>query len=134
MNLGNIKNNITMHGLLRSVMALIFISAGLFRIFNPDAALIEIESLGLSSVWTWPIIVLEVLGGTYLLLKGRYWKQIVVLFIIFLIISLIIALSIDFHGLLQSAQELFVFNVNPTDFFLHVIFAVILVSLLIYKK
>jgi uncharacterized membrane protein YphA (DoxX/SURF4 family) len=57
--------------LLRILMAVIFISAGLFRIFNPIAAENELIKLGLPNFFTWFILVIEI-GGGFVLLVGKY--------------------------------------------------------------
>jgi len=75
-----------------------------------------------------------VVGGFYLLFKAIYWKKAVYVFIIFLIIALLIALRIDAASIINNLRELFIFNTNPTDIFLHIIFIIILLSLVLKKK
>lgn len=120
--------------LLRVLMALVFLSAGLFRIINPDLANLELKNLYLPEFLSLPLILLEVGGGFYLLIKGKYWRRILLTFIIFLSFALINALRANFSGLIESASELFVFNLTPTDFFLHLVFIIILLFLFWKKK
>jgi len=120
--------------LLRITIALVFISAGIFRIFNPEVAQSELQTLSVPQVAAWLIIPLELIGGLYLLFKAKYWKQVIYIFIIFLIAALLVALKVDAQNILSNLEELFVFDVNPTDFFLHIIFIIILLSLVLKKK
>jgi uncharacterized membrane protein YphA (DoxX/SURF4 family) len=120
--------------LLRIIIAVVFISAGIFRIFNPEASRSELQALNVPQITTWLIIFLEVLGGLYLLFKIKYWKNVVYMFIIFLLTALWIALKVDAQNILNNLEELFVFDVNPTDLFLHIIFIIILLSLVLKKK
>jgi hypothetical protein len=119
--------------LLRILMSLVFLSAGLFRIMSPGLASLELQNLYLPAFFSLPLIFLEIGGGFYLLIKGKYWRQVLLIFIIFLALALINALRVDFAGLLKNVSELFVFNLTPTDFFLHFVFLIILLFLF-WKK
>src|SRR5680860_99182 len=135
MTLANFKRTINEpEDLLRITIALVFISAGVFRIFNPEFENSELLVLNVPQVFSWLIIPLEVVGGFYLLFKAIYWKKAVYVFIIFLIIALLIALRIDAASIINNLRELFIFNTNPTDIFLHIIFIIILLSLVLKKK
>lgn len=120
--------------LLRIFISLIFIIAGLFRIFNPSLAQDELIYLGLPVFLSWFLIIFEIGGGAYLLFKGRFWRKITFLFIFFLFFALFLALKIDSITIINNFKELFVFDVNSTDFFLHFVFLVILISLVLKKK
>ena len=115
------------HGVefFRILMGLIFLSAGLYRILNPASAHNELISLGLPTFITWVIIILEI-GGGLLLLFNKYTKQSSITFIIFLGIALGVAVKENINGIIENFQELFIFNPNPTDVFLHLIFIFIL--------
>jgi uncharacterized membrane protein YphA (DoxX/SURF4 family) len=119
--------------LLRLLLALIFISAGLFRIFNSAAATTELARLNLPAFFTWFILIIEI-GGGLLLLCGKFVKQVSIIFILFLIFALTTALVVNGHNIISQAGELFVFDAVPTDFFLHFVFLIILVYLFRGKK
>jgi len=114
--------------LLRVLMGLVFCSAGLFRLFVPQVALNEMANLNISSLFVFPITALEIITGLALLLN-RYVKYAAGALIIFLFFALIKGLIIGGGGLWTAAGELFVFNVTPTDFFMHFAFLVVLVFL-----
>ncbi len=130
MTLENFKNNfLEPHNWLRLALALIFFSAGLFRVFNPDAAAAELSELKLPAFLTWVILIIE-LGGGILLFLGKQVKLVVSLFIIFLLVALSAALVANGQEIITTAHKLFVFDPEPTDFFMHLIFLLILVTLL----
>lgn len=136
MNLENLKIKkfkITSLDLLRLLMGFVFLTAGFFRIFNNAEAIQELQSLNLPYFFTWPLIILEIVGGLALIFK-KYLKVVSLIFIVFLIGALLNAIYLDGLNLFNKAGELFVFNLTPTDFFLHFVFLVILISLLIKKK
>lgn len=135
MTLENLKiKNIKQNDVLRVLMALIFISAGIFRIFYPLLGRQELITLELPLFFYWPLVLFEIIGGFYILFKGRFWKKVTTIFIIFLIFALLLVIRLDFNSLIKSSSELFVFNPNPTDFFLHFVFIIILITLLIKKE
>jgi uncharacterized membrane protein YphA (DoxX/SURF4 family) len=119
--------------ILRILLALVFLSAGIFRIFNPAAAIFELSHLHLPIFLAGLLIIFEIGAGLGLLLN-KYVKQIYWLLIIFLILILIWALIVAGGELIKSAGELFVFNLTPTDFLLHLFFLLITITLLLKKK
>jgi uncharacterized membrane protein YphA (DoxX/SURF4 family) len=136
MTLENLKNKkivLSQSDLLRILIGFVFLTAGFFRVFNGNAASQELELLNISALFTWPLIILEVVGGL-LLIFNKYLKAVSIIFIIFLIGALVNAVYLDGLNLFFKAGELFVFNLTPTDFFLHFVFLVILISFLIGRK
>ncbi|MHB8903562.1 MAG: DoxX family protein [Patescibacteria group bacterium] len=131
--LKNKKIILTQSDLLRILMGLVFITAGLFRIFYGFEAVQELRLLNLPSFLACPLIVLEIIGGL-LLIFNKYLKIVLVVLIIFLIGALLNAIFLNGINLFYQAGELFVFNLTPTDFFLHFVFLIILISLLIGRK
>ncbi len=132
MNLGNIKK-INIEDILRYFLAAVFLSAGIFRIFNPEMAEQEMLSLALPPAFSYFLIFLEI-GSGLLLLLNKWVKIVYWVLIVFLIGALEMALAIDAKGILNAASELFVFNLTPTDFFLHSIFLLIIILLIFRKK
>lgn len=133
MILENFKKMIKSDCLLRLLMAAVFISAGLFRIFNPAAAEIELNRLSLPFFLSWIILVIEI-GGGFFLLFNKFVKETAVVSILFLVFALVNALVVSGRDMIVKAGELFVFDANPTDFFMHFVFLIILISLLIKKS
>jgi len=109
-------------------MGLVFFTAGAFRLFAPQAALNEMASLGLSGVWIFPIAVLEIAAGLSLVLN-RYVKYSAGVLAVFLLGTLIKGLILGGSALWLKAGELFVFDINPTDWFMHLTFLLILLFL-----
>ncbi len=109
----------------RLLLAAVFLSAGIFRIFNPAAASLEMQLLGLPVALSWLVMVLEIITGISLLLNFKT-RLISLVLVIFVLLSLIWAIIKDGSDILAGAGELFVFDLNPTDFFLHLIFLIIL--------
>lgn len=136
MNLESIKNNknyFTSSDLLRLLLAVIFLSAGIFRIFNPAAASRELKNLQLPLFLTYFLIIFEI-GGGGLLLLGKYLKIVYGFLIGFLLLALVWGLIINSSGIIGRAGELFIFQTNPTDFFLHLVFLVIIIVLYLNSK
>jgi len=125
MKLGIIKNPSI---LLRVLMGGVFCVAGLFRLFVPQMALDEMANLNLSALLVFPVTAFEIVLGLSLILN-RYVKYTAGALILFLFFALTRGLAIGGLGLLSAAGELFVFNVNPTDIFMHLVFLIILLYL-----
>lgn len=120
------KNNF----LLRLFLGLTFLSAGIYRIFNWQQAVIEFSRFGLGSAYYLIVlmIILEIVGGLMLIFDVKT-KEILLIFIIFIIISLISALLVNGNNILSGLGELFTFDLTPTDLFLHFTYLIILVYL-----
>lgn len=126
MILANIKKDPWV--LLRLLMALIFLSAAIFRIFNIEAARSELLELSLPQILVWPLITLELIGGLCLLLDYQSKKAAIILSL-FLFFALTQALFVNYQVILKQLPELFVFKANALDWFLHLVFIFILLSL-----
>ncbi|MEI7424725.1 MAG: DoxX family protein [Candidatus Staskawiczbacteria bacterium] len=128
------KINFKPNNLLRIFLGLVFTSAGLYRIFNWQSAILELPKLNLNSVYlSIFIITLEIIGGLLLIFNIKT-KKVLLGFIVFLTITLIWALIISGKSLLGGISELFTFDLNPTDFFLHFTYLIILIYLLTKKS
>jgi uncharacterized membrane protein YphA (DoxX/SURF4 family) len=129
MNLDVIKKEkITLEVFWRYFLALVFLSAGIFRIFNPSVAAQEFVNLELPLFLSPLMIIFEISAGLGLLLN-KYTKQIYCSLLVFLVIVLGWALIINGREIINQASELFIFNLTPTDWFLHLVFLIIVVSL-----
>ncbi len=127
------KSNIKVNSFLRFFLGLIFISAGLYRVFNWQDAVLELSNLNLttSSYLIWLIIGLEIIGGLFLILNIKIKKTLLIL-IIFLTCAIALALIFNGNSIFVNLKELFIFNPTPTDTFLHLIYLGVLFY--IFKK
>lgn len=132
MTLANSKNSSS--DFLRLIMGFIFISAGLYRIFNPDLAILELDMLSLPQYLVWPVVIFEILGGLCLVLKVKYWRLVSYLFAVYLAIAIIFAFRMNAGSIFDNLSELFIFNPSPTDILLHSLFIIILFILAKGKK
>ena len=120
--------------LLRLFLGLVFISAGLYRIFNWQQAIWELSKLNLNFAWlSIFLILLEIIGGLLLIFNIKT-KKVLLIFAAFLALTLIWALIISDKSLLGNASELFTFDLTPTDFFLHFTYLIMLAYLLVADK
>jgi len=119
--------------ILRIFLAFVFLSAGVFRIFNPVIAAAEFSSLKLPAFLS-PLMVIFEIGAGVGLLFNKYTRFIYWALIAFVLFALSLALIVNGQGLIVTAGELFIFNLTPTDWFLHFVFLLIAVVLLIKKK
>ncbi len=119
--------------IIRVFLALVFLAAGIFRIFNPVAAELELLNLRLPLLFSWPLILFEILAGLGLLLN-KYVKYIYYLLIVFLVFILIWAFVLNGRGLTNQVGELFAFNLTPTDIFLHFIFLLLVFASLFSRN
>ena len=127
------KNNFEPTGLLRLFLGLVFVSAGLFRIFNWQSATLELSRLNLSSAYLSAfIIALEIIGGLLLIFNIKT-KKVLLIFITFIVFALIGAFLSAGKDIILNAGELFVFTPTPTDVFLHFTYLVIIIYLFLFK-
>lgn len=120
--------------LLRIFIGLIFLSAGIYRIFNWQQANIEFSALKLNSVYLIALaMILEIVGGLFLIFNIKT-KKVLLAFVIFIILALISAVLGAGKDLIAKSSELFVFDLTPTDFFLHFTYLVIIIYLLGKKE
>lgn len=114
--------------MLRILLGLIFLSAGSFRVIWPSAALAELASLQLPQFLAVPLMIFEITMGLALIFN-RYVKVVYIILFVFMIGAICHALILGGSALWLAAGELFVFNINPTDIFMHLVFAFILLYL-----
>lgn len=128
MSLENIKINFFLKEpkmVFRFLMAGVFLSAGVFRIFNQNIAFNELTLLKLP-LWLSPFLVIfEIGAGTALLFK-KTARWAAGGLIVFLCLAVIYVFYIAGGRIIDNISELFVLNLNPTDVFLHLIFVIIL--------
>ncbi len=127
-NIKEIKKTYAPKALLRFLLAVIFLSAGIFRILNFSVAELEMKNLQLPHFLSYLLIIFEIIIGIFLFL-GRYLKNVYSLLIGFLSLALLWGLIIDGDHIARQAGELFIFKTTALDFFMHLVFLVILISL-----
>lgn len=116
--------------LLKTFLGLIFLSAGIFRIFNWETAILEITNLKLPfpAIISLAVVILEIIGGLFLIFNIQTKKTALTLSS-FLFLALLWTFLNFSEGLISGSKLLFSFRADPTDFFLHITYLVILVSL-----
>lgn len=119
--------------ILRKFLAFVFLSAGIFRIFNSDIAASEFILLGLPAWLSYGMIGLEIVSGLGLFFDKctRFLYLVLIAFILFVLSWAII---IKGPELAAGAVDLFIFNLTPTDWFLHFTFLLIVVTLFVKKR
>ena len=127
----NVKK-ITSRDVFRIFLGLIFLSAGVYRIFNWQSAILEISNLNLlfAGLFSVLVVILEIIGGTLLVLNFQT-KKVAVLFSIFIAFALIFAFLSSGQEMINNAGILFTFQAEPTDFFLHLTYLIILLCLFV---
>lgn len=124
------KYKLFSNNLLRYLMALVFISAGLFRLFNYEMGAMEMRQLNLPEWLSWVISFFEIVAGLALFKGGIKAKRAALALAGFLLLALVWALILAKDQIISGVSELFVFDLTPTDFFLHFVFLIILISLI----
>lgn len=132
--MNTIKNNLQPITLLRLFLGIIFLSAGVYRIFNWQQAVLEFSKLNLNFVYLIALIIaLEIIGGLFLILNIKT-KKVLLVFIVFILLALMVALLSSGQALINNIGELFSFDANPTDVFLHFTYLIILTYLFWKQK
>jgi len=114
-------------------LGLVFISAAIFRIFNFGIAKQEMALLSMPEFLAVFVIIGEIfLGITFLM--NKYIKIASISAIAFLVFALTLALVRNGAYLLFQAGKLFVFDLEITDFFLHLNYLVLLIFVYLNNK
>ena len=122
-----IKNGID---LVRILLGIVFLSAAVYRLFNYDAGINELSGFSVEFLLI-PMIILELSIGILLLInKGVRLAAITAS--IFLILAIVMGFVNNGKNIVSNLGELFVFNANPTDILLHIIYLAVLIFL--FKK
>lgn len=136
MSLENFKENKLLkqpEDILRIFLAFVFLTAGIFRIFNYNMAVSEFFVLGMP-IFLCPLMIIFEIGAGIGLLFNKFVKYIYSSLIVFILFALIVALVVGGKEIISGARELFVFDLTPTDWLLHFLFLLIVVTLLVKKK
>ncbi len=119
--------------LLRIFLGLVFLSAGVYRLFHWQGAVLEFSQLKLDSTYLPGLaVIFEIIGGAFLLFNFQT-KKVLLAFIIFLAAAIFWAFIVSGQSISSSAGELFFFRANPTDLFLHFTYLVLLSYLLVAR-
>ncbi len=109
-------------------------SAGFYRIFHWQEAVLELSKLNLNFAYLPVLIIgLEIIGGLLLILNIKT-KKVLLVFIVFISMAIIGAFLSSGREIILKSEELFVFNPTPTDTFLHFTYLIILIYLLNKKE
>jgi uncharacterized membrane protein YphA (DoxX/SURF4 family) len=111
--------DVNFYNLLRFFLGTVFILAASYRIFCYKCAVVEKESLGIPIYFLFIIVPLEIVIGVCLLLDKKI-KSISILAILFLLVSVIVVLLVNFTVMINSLGGIFIFDPNYTDILLHI--------------
>ncbi|MFW5684491.1 MAG: DoxX family protein [Spirochaetota bacterium] len=114
---------------LRYGLALVFLSAAVFRIVNPAEAYEEMQSFNLPDWFAWFIVALEVFAGVSLVLK-RLSVIALILLALFMVFTLTLSLIMS-PDLIAQVGEVFTYDHTPTDFALHLTYLIVIVYLIL---
>ncbi len=123
----NTKTKIEPLSILRIFLGLVFLSAGIYRVFFFDAAQQEFLLLQTPSFFIIPLIIFEIVCGGLLLLD-KYTRYVLIACISFLSLALVLGFVVQGGSIIKGMGELFVFDPTPTDVFLHVTFLTIMIA------
>jgi uncharacterized membrane protein YphA (DoxX/SURF4 family) len=126
------KNKIEPIFLLRLFLGLVFLSAGFYRIFNWQEAINEISGLDMTfvSITSVFIVAIEIICG-YMLIANIKTKEVLCILTGFLTFAIAWVLITCWKDLAENIGILFVYKSNPTDVFLHFVYLIILVYLIL---
>lgn len=121
--------------LLRIFLGSVFLSAGVYRIFNWNQALKEFSRFPPYLVYFLIIftVILEIIGGLCFIFNIKI-KKISLFLIIFMVMALSEAIITSGKDMILKSGELFAFDLTPTDFFLHFTYLIILIFFWSQKK
>ncbi|MFC1616847.1 DoxX family protein [Candidatus Margulisiibacteriota bacterium] len=120
--------------ILRVFIALVFLSAGLYRIINFQSTVLEVQVLNIP-LWLMVMVICLELSMSFLLLINKYVRFALAMLIGFLFISLLVAIIPNLVEVIKNIRELFTYDPTPTDIFLHFTYMIIAIYLfLAYRK
>ena len=122
-----------MNKAIQMFLGIIFLSAGLFRIFNYPAAQLEVNGLRLPVVASVLVITLE-LVISICFLANRFVKYASLVAALFLAVPISISFFLYPDILYSQLSELFVFNATATDVFLHLMFLILVVLIFVTER
>ncbi|MBI4438862.1 DoxX family membrane protein [Candidatus Woesearchaeota archaeon] len=116
----------------RVFLGIVFLGAGIYRVFFFDDAKNEMAALGLPWFLAVVVIFLEIVGGTMLVADRK--PNVAAGFLGFMILLGIAAgLLSRWDSIFGGLRELFTFNATPVSMLLHVAFIVMLAGIALRK-
>jgi len=112
-------------------MGVVFLSAALYRIFNYEIAVTEFTNLKLPLFLIPMTILLEIVIGILFIVR-KYIKYAVLVASFFLVSAIFIGIISNFTNIAERVHELFVFNAEPTDIVLHILYVGILIAIYLF--
>jgi uncharacterized membrane protein YphA (DoxX/SURF4 family) len=119
--------------LLSIFIGCVVTAAALFRVFNMDAGRAEMARLILPEFVLYPIIIVEFAIGI-MLLSGWKVRWALLSGMVFMGAAVIYAFVLRGYTLLTQSVELFAFDANPTDVFLHLTYIIIFAYLFLHLR
>lgn len=110
------------------MLGIVFLSASLFRMFNPAAAILEVNGLGLSGWTAVPVIVVE-LAIAVSFLTNRFVRHAALVAVVYLAAPICLSIARFPRELYSQLGDLFVFDATATDVVLHLVFLYLLLML-----
>lgn len=107
-------------------LSLVFIMAAVYRIVYYADSAQEMASLNLPQ-WVSILVIILEFSIALTLLFNKFVKMSSLIASIFLIIAILLGIVTNAKYVFSNVWELFVFNANPTDIFLHMTFLFMLI-------
>ena len=118
--------------MLEKFIGLVFLFAGVHRIYYKDQRIHESEILfGLPRGSDILIMIFEILGGLAILLDSKWKRHIIIAFFIMVIVACILMMHNNSDKIIGSYNELFTFKDNSISLFLHITYIAIMAHILI---
>lgn len=114
-------------------LGIVFLLAGIYRIFNPQAGILEFNAIGLPIFLLYATILFELIIGVLLIL-GKKLKLVSGVMIFGLAIFIPVVIFSNLTGIIQNIGELFVFDSTPTDIVLHITYLIMLIHVFLNQK
>ena len=128
-----IKKDKSNKNIISFSLGIVFLLAGVYRIFNPQAGIEEFSKIGLPLFLLYAIILFELTIGMLLIL-GKKLKLVSGIMIVGLVIFIPIVLFSNLSGVIKNIGELFVFDSTPTDIVLHITYLIMLVHVFLNQN
>lgn len=114
---------------IRIILGIVFLSAGVVRLCNSWLIEMEMSNLHLPFWIGYFVIIFEIIVWTCFLI-WKYVKIALYLTAAFLGVAIINSIIINYSNILNSINELFIFDPTPTDVWLHAIYLMLIWFLL----
>jgi uncharacterized membrane protein YphA (DoxX/SURF4 family) len=121
-----------MNDIFAQLIGLIYIAASIHRVYLKKEREQELIVSGLPRYSDYLIILFELIVGILLLINVSYKKNILKLFLLFIIIACIVIFFRNYKKILESYNEIWTFQPTAMSFSMH-LYIIFIVLLLLYK-